>query len=62
MHVWEFVKSPSAVREHWRWRLKDGSSSITHESPSFTLFLNCLAHARAHGFDIAAHELVVIAE
>ena len=62
MHLWEFVKSSSLVREYWRWRMKDASRGVTRESESFTLFLSCLADARAHGFDIEAHEFVVITE
>ena len=62
MHVWEFVNSPSAVREHWRWRMRDRSYTVARESMAFTLFLNCLADARAHGFDITAHEFVVVSE
>jgi hypothetical protein len=50
------------VRENWRWRVRDRTYIVSQESSSFTLFLNCLADARAHGFDIAAHEFVVISE
>ena len=62
MHLWEFVHSPSSVREHWRWRQKGHAHVVLHESLSFSLFLNCLADARENGFDVAAHDFQVVAE
>jgi hypothetical protein len=62
LHVWEFVNSPSGTREHWRWRRKDPRQALLLESTAFTLFLNCLADARVHGFDLAAHEFSVVKE
>jgi hypothetical protein len=50
------------MRQHWRWRMRDRTCTVSQESTAFTLFLNCLADARAHGFDITAHEFVVISE
>src|SRR4051812_46842101 len=60
LHLWEFIHSPSSVREHWRWRRKDSLRNILLESAGFTLFLSCLADAREHGFDMAAHEFRVV--
>jgi hypothetical protein len=62
LHRWEFVRAPSDVREHWRWRKTDHGKKALLESLPFTLFLNCLADAREHGFDIAAHEFRLVDE
>jgi hypothetical protein len=50
------------VREHWRWRKTDDVNAVLLESAGFTLFLTCLADAREHGFDMAAHDFRVVAE
>jgi hypothetical protein len=62
VHRWEFVNAPSSTREHWRWRKKDASQNLLLESGPFNLFLNCLADARMHGFDLGVHEFQLISE
>jgi hypothetical protein len=52
VNLWEFVHSPSRVRERWRWRKNDDACDTVLESPQFTLFLDCLADSRKHGFGL----------
>jgi hypothetical protein len=59
--VWEFIRAPSGVRDHWRWRKKDADQLIS-ESSRFTLFVDCLTDACNHGFDFTVHALKLVEE
>ena len=62
MKVWEFVSTLQCSRDHWRWRQKDAHDNIVLESTPFPLFLNCLADARLHGFDLTLHVFSLVNE
>ena len=55
MGQWEFYRIPGSgsddapFRWSWRCRYKDGS--VAEASEAFRFFLDCVAHARQHGYD-----------
>jgi hypothetical protein len=63
LHRWEFVHALSGGREHWRWRWRrKDARSIIGESSAFPLFLECMADARRHGFDLTWDEFELMEE
>ena len=54
MGEWEFYRIPGpgtdGVLFHWSWRCRQDDGSIADTAETFRFFLDCVAHARLHGY------------
>ena len=54
MGEWEFYRIPGGGRDdapyHWSWRCRPGDGSVLTTPDTFRFFLDCVAHARLHGY------------
>jgi hypothetical protein len=48
------------MQENWRWRKKNAEHSVVFVSASFALFLDCIADAKSHGFEISRDDFRLI--
>jgi hypothetical protein len=62
LEIWEFIHSRAKAPDAWRWRKRGSAREILAESPRFTLFMQCVAHARDYGFDFTGHSFQVVEE
>jgi hypothetical protein len=54
MGEWEFYRVPACGVDdapfHWSWRCLQEDGSVITTSDTFRFFLDCVAHARLHGY------------
>ena len=54
MGEWEFYRVPACGVDdapfHWSWRRLQEDGSVITTSDTFRFFLDCVAHARLHGY------------
>jgi hypothetical protein len=54
MGEWEFYRIPAAGADdapfHWSWRCVQEDGSVLTTPHTFRFFLDCVAHARLHGY------------
>ena len=54
MGEWEFYRIPASGADdapfHWSWRCLHENGSVITTPDSFRFFLDCVAHARLHGY------------
>ena len=54
MGEWEFYRLPGSGADgalfHWSWRCRQADGAIAEASETFRFFLDCVAHARLHGY------------
>jgi hypothetical protein len=54
MGEWEFYRIPGFGTDdapfHWSWRCRQDDGGVTEASETFRFFLDCVAHARLHGY------------
>ena len=54
MGEWEFYRIPvsgqDSVPFHWSWRCYQDDGAIAEASETFRFLLDCVAHARLHGY------------
>jgi hypothetical protein len=62
LEFWEFIHSYAHVHDTWRWRRRDSGHQVLRESPPFSLFMQCVAHAREQGFDLTGHNFHIVEE
>ena len=54
MGEWEFYRIPASGTDgapfHWSWRCRQDDGSVDEAAETFRFFLDCVAHARLHGY------------
>ena len=54
MGEWEFYRVPASGADdapfHWAWRCLHSDGSVVTTGDTFRFFLDCVAHARLHGY------------
>ena len=54
MGEWEFYRIPGpgtdGVKYHWSWRCREDGGGVAESAETFRFFLDCVAHARQHGY------------
>ena len=53
MGEWEFYRIPGGVEDPpflWSWRCLKSDGTVVSTSGTFRFFLDCVAHARQHGY------------
>ena len=54
MGEWEFYRIPGAGEDdapfEWSWRCRQDDGRILDSTDTFRFFLDCVAHARQHGY------------
>ena len=54
MGEWEFYRIPGSGTDdapfHWSWKCTQADGSVVTTPDTFRFFLDCVAHARLHGY------------
>ena len=55
MGEWEFYRIPGSGADDapflWSWRCRQDDGDVNEASQTFRFFLDCVAHARLHGYN-----------